>query len=168
MVAGESEFARDARNGKTLAPGLRVSRPHRRRRPARPPICLPYPGLWLHHPLSLAFTIVSLVPAYLPRPLIDEGLEKGDWNVVKLMVLLLVLAHGAANLLSGARGYYLQMLGQKVLFDIRRELYIHLQTLSSSFYDKRQTGAIMARVIGDVNQLSNLSPLDSRMSSSKC
>lgn len=161
VVAGEKSesAARCPKCGKTLAPGLRMC-----------PDCIdkketllrllryvkPYPGLWLLTiSLSLAFTIVSLVPAYLPRPLIDEGLEKGDWNVVKLMVLLLVLAHGAANLLSGARGYYLQMLGQKVLFDIRRELYIHLQTLSSSFYDKRQTGAIMARVIGDVNQLSN-------------
>jgi ATP-binding cassette subfamily B protein len=116
----------------------------------------PYPKLWvLTLFLSLAATVVSLVPAYLQRPFIDDALGNKNWGLIKLMVVLLVLAHGLNSLLNGMRGYYLGRLGQTVLFDIRREVYNHLQTLSSSFYDKRQTGAIMSRVIGDVNQLSH-------------
>ena len=116
----------------------------------------PYPKLWvLTLLLSLAATVTSLLPAYLQRPFIDNALADRDWGLIKLMVVLLVLAHGLNALFNGLRGYYLGMLGQKVLFDIRREVYNHLQTLSASFYDKRQTGAIMSRVIGDVNQLSH-------------
>lgn len=145
--------------GKVLPPGMRVC-----------PECIdkretfgrlvqyvkPYPKLWvLTLMLSLAATVVSLLPAYLQRPFIDDALANHDWGLIKLLVVLLVLAHGAGSLLNGTRGYYLGLLGQKVLFDIRREVYNHLQSLSSSFYDKRQTGAIMSRVIGDVNQLSH-------------
>lgn len=116
----------------------------------------PYPKLWvLTLLLSLAATVVSLLPAYLQRPFIDDALANHDWGLIKLLVFLIVVVHGVSALLNGSRGYFLGLLGQKVLFDIRREVYNHLQSLSSSFYDKRQTGAIMSRVIGDVNQLSH-------------
>ncbi len=44
----------------------------------------------------------------------------------------------------------------KILMDIRQELYEHLQKLSFNFFDKRPAGKILARVIGDVNSLKNV------------
>ena len=44
-------------------------------------------------------------------------------------------------------------LGQKVLYDMRSELYQHLQRLSLSFYDTHRTGQLMSRITGDVGML---------------
>ncbi len=44
----------------------------------------------------------------------------------------------------------------KILMEIRQELYEHLQKLSFNFFDKRPAGKILARVIGDVNSLKNV------------
>jgi ATP-binding cassette subfamily B protein len=44
----------------------------------------------------------------------------------------------------------------KVLLDIRQELYEHIQTLSFTFFDSRPTGKILARIIGDVNSMKDV------------
>jgi ATP-binding cassette, subfamily B, bacterial MsbA len=47
--------------------------------------------------------------------------------------------------------YLLGWLGQRIVFDLRYQCYRHLNRLSLAYYDKRQTGKIMARVIDDIN-----------------
>ena len=44
----------------------------------------------------------------------------------------------------------------KILVNIRHELYTHIQKLSFNFFDNRPVGKIFARVVGDVNALQNL------------
>lgn len=44
----------------------------------------------------------------------------------------------------------------KIILTIRQELYVHIQSLSFSFFDSRPTGKILARIIGDVNSLNDL------------
>jgi ATP-binding cassette subfamily B protein len=51
------------------------------------------------------------------------------------------------------RIYYMNRIGNKILLDIRQELYEHVQTLSLTFFDGRPTGKILSRIIGDVNSL---------------
>ncbi len=45
------------------------------------------------------------------------------------------------------------VMSNKILLQIRQELYVHIQTLSFRFFDSRPTGKILARIIGDVNSL---------------
>lgn len=52
--------------------------------------------------------------------------------------------------------YYLTLLGQRLLFDIRHTLYRHLQRLSLRYYQTRQTGRIISRVLYDVDTLQSL------------
>ena len=65
------------------------------------------------------------------------------WGIVGLYAL-----RGAA---SFTLNYLIGWLGQRVVFDLRFELYKHLNRLQLSYYDTRQTGKIMARVIDDIN-----------------
>ncbi len=51
------------------------------------------------------------------------------------------------------RMYIMADVSNKVLLNIREELYEHIQTLSFGFFDSRPTGKILARIIGDVNSL---------------
>lgn len=48
------------------------------------------------------------------------------------------------------RSYLADQAGQRLIFDLRRELYVHLQRMSLSFYEKRQVGSIASRLLGDI------------------
>lgn len=53
------------------------------------------------------------------------------------------------------RQYYAQLVSNKILYDIRKELYGHLQRLSVRFYSNTRAGEIISRVINDVEQTKN-------------
>ncbi|MER2089447.1 MAG: ABC transporter ATP-binding protein [Sporosarcina sp.] len=53
------------------------------------------------------------------------------------------------------RQYYAQYVSNKILYDIRKELYSHLQKLSLSYYSNTRAGEIISRVINDVEQTKN-------------
>lgn len=53
------------------------------------------------------------------------------------------------------RQYYAQYVSNKILYDIRKELYAHLQKLSLSYYSNTRAGEIISRVINDVEQTKN-------------
>jgi len=48
------------------------------------------------------------------------------------------------------RSYYADQAGQRLVFDLRNELYVHLQRMSLSFYEKRQVGSVASRLLGDI------------------
>ncbi len=105
--------------------------------------------------LALAGTIFQMTPQMLTQVMVDDVIMAQRLDLIPWMVLALVLAFGFSALVNGSKGYLTAVLGQKVLFDLRTHLYDHLQRLSVNFFDRRQTGSIMSRVIGDVNQLQN-------------
>lgn len=105
--------------------------------------------------LAVTGTVIQMVPQYLTKIMIDEVILNQRSQLLAWVVLALLLVYGFSSLIGGFRSYLTGRLGQSVLFDLRTNLYEHLQRLSITFFDKRQTGAIMARVIGDVNRLQN-------------
>jgi ATP-binding cassette subfamily B protein len=52
--------------------------------------------------------------------------------------------------------YVLSMTGQKIMYDMRMEIFTHLHTLSASFYDKNPVGRLITRVVTDVDVLNDL------------
>ncbi len=105
--------------------------------------------------LSGLGTLFQLLPQTLTKVLVDEVIVKQQMGLLVWVVAGLITSFALSALFNGSRGYLTAKLGQSVLFDLRTNLYDHLQRLSINFFDKRQTGAIMARVIGDVNRLQN-------------
>jgi subfamily B ATP-binding cassette protein MsbA len=64
------------------------------------------------------------------------------------------------SIVSGAAGYFLNItvtfLGQRFMYDMRRKLYAHLQSLSQGFFEKSLTGKLVATVVNDVGQVNQL------------
>ncbi|MBI5830930.1 MAG: ABC transporter ATP-binding protein [Armatimonadetes bacterium] len=73
----------------------------------------------------------------------------------KGVILLLINTAGMA-VLSFWRSWRISYVAQRVIFDIRRHLHRHLQKLSMSYYESRQSGRIMARVMYDVDAIGGL------------
>src|SRR5438105_4960432 len=97
-----------------------------------------------------AITALRMAPARLTQTVIDQAIPSGDWKWLALIVLGVFGSAVGLNLLQSAQTYLTQMLGQRVIFDLRAEIYRHLQSQSMSFFDENQTGQLMSRVTNDV------------------
>lgn len=98
----------------------------------------------------LVGVLLGLVPPYLIKSIIDEGIAKQDLGVIgrdSLWMLLAVLAGAGFTLLYG---YWGVMIGQKIMFTLRQKLYEHLQGMSLRFFTSTRTGEIQTRLISDV------------------
>jgi ABC-type multidrug transport system fused ATPase/permease subunit len=101
--------------------------------------------------LMVLVTLTALPMPRITQYVIDEVLPQKQYhalNYVFLMVVLLYLVRGTISFLLN---YMISWLGQRIVFDLRFQSYRHINRLSLSYYDKRQTGKIMARVIDDIN-----------------
>ncbi len=75
--------------------------------------------------------------------------------LIKVMVLVFFVFLFLRPPIEYMRQYYAQWIGSKVLYDIRDQLFDHLQKLSLKFYSNRKAGEIISRVINDVEQTKN-------------
>ncbi len=101
-------------------------------------------------------TAAALAPPPLAKLAIDEGIVPGDletltWVVVAFLVSALIY-WGATY----AQTYLVGWVGQRVLQDLRIQLFAHLQTQSVGFYSRRQAGVIISRLTNDVQALDQL------------
>ncbi|MCC7003351.1 MAG: ABC transporter ATP-binding protein [Gemmatimonadaceae bacterium] len=99
---------------------------------------------------------LQLVPPLLTRHVIDVAIPAGDTTLVRNTVIVMVVA-----LLTQVGCAYLEtlltgLLGQKVMHDLRRQLFAHLQRLPIPFFDKNPVGRLVTRVTADVESLNEL------------
>ena len=109
--------------------------------------------------LILAATVCGLLKYNLPlvfpwvlKDLIDHLLapsayQKAMLHYSMLGLIALYLFWAAATYL---RSFFADQAGQRLIFDLRHELYVHLQRMSLSFYEKRQVGSVASRLLGDI------------------
>jgi ABC-type multidrug transport system fused ATPase/permease subunit len=104
----------------------------------------------------LASTAAALAPPPLAKLAIDEGITPGDLTTLTWVVVAFL---GSALVYWGAtyvQTYLVGWVGQRVLQDLRIQLFAHLQSLSVAFYSRRQAGVIISRLTNDVQALDQL------------
>src|SRR5687768_2537333 len=75
---------------------------------------------------------------------------------IVFIALLLLLANLAAMLVLYAEAFVVQRMGQHVMYDLRNEIFAHLQRLPLQFYDRNPVGRLMSRITNDVEALNEL------------
>jgi len=101
---------------------------------------------------SVAELAGPLVLRYAIDGYILPGNIPGLWQIVFFYCIILVL-----NWITTYYNTFLSTLaGQKAIYNLRQELFEHLQTLSFSFFDRRKAGKIMSRFTNDINALNQL------------
>ena len=75
---------------------------------------------------------------------------------VAFIALLLLAANLAAMFVLYAEAFLLQRMGQHIMFDLRNDIFAHLQRLPLSFYDRNPVGRLMTRLTSDVEALNEL------------
>jgi len=104
----------------------------------------------------LGLTGISLLSPWLIKVIIDNSIMTGKYLGMLKMVGVLIALYIAGWILGNLRTYILSLIGQKVIFKLRQELFEYLQNLSFKFYDNTPVGKIVTRLTGDVDALSEL------------
>lgn len=131
----------------------------RERKSVRPlAAVLPYVRRYRHFAIgaAISLTIAAVTTLTLPlavRRMIDHGFSNSDSAFINtyftmLMVLAIVLA-----LASAARYYFVISLGERIVADLRRDVFARVTGLSASFFDVNQSGEIVSRLTADTTQI---------------
>lgn len=101
--------------------------------------------------LVLAVTVLTLPYPLILRRMLDEALPQKNVRELLVLMALFLAFFLARGVLSYLNRYVLQRMGMRITCDLRKDIFRHLQTLSVKFYESRQTGRIVARVIQDTD-----------------
>jgi hypothetical protein len=106
--------------------------------------------------LLLVAAALELVGPLITRHVLDRAIPEGDVGLLGLLVGAYLTA-----LLLGFAAEYAQMLlttwlGQRVMYDLRTEIFAHLQRLSLRYFDRNPVGRLMTRVTNDVETLNEM------------
>jgi len=90
------------------------------------------------------------------RRLINEVIPEGNMEVLFnwtiIMFLIIFLRYISQYIVS----YYGHLLGVRIERDMRKDIFVHLQTLPFSYYDNNKTGHIMSRIVNDLRDITEL------------
>lgn len=101
-------------------------------------------------------TALDLVSPLIVREIVDKVLVQKEYSTLFLFILAIVGVSILRGVFRFVQGYAQSYISQKVVFDIRRDLFQALQEKSFSFYDEIQTGQLMSRATGDVETVRTL------------
>lgn len=86
----------------------------------------------------------------------DAWLSADPWTGLAQVSLLYLAAIAGALLLEFGQAYLMQWTGQNAMFDLRRQLVAHLQTLDVQYFDRNPVGRLVTRVTTDIDVLNEL------------
>jgi ATP-binding cassette, subfamily B, multidrug efflux pump len=118
-------------------------------RPYKPQVALAAAALIGHSALEL-------VPPYLVKLVIDRYIPARDVGGLSMVAAFYLATLAGSFVLDYTQTWLLQLTGQRIMFDMRMQIYEHLQRLDVQFYDRHPVGRLMTRVTTDVDVLNDL------------
>jgi len=102
--------------------------------------------------LAIALSsILNLMPAILTGKIIDEGLIGRDLKLLIIYIVALLLTNLGANLIGVLESYINTWIAQHITFDMRNQMYGHLQKMSQRFFTSNNQGDIITRMTSDID-----------------
>ncbi len=121
-------------------------------------------GFAMRYRWMLVVSVVLLIAAQgmnafrpkLVQKAVDEAIVKGDHPLLNAYAFLFVLLLFGEFLLQYGVIVLTQLMGQKIVFDMRMKLYRHLEGLHLQFFDRNPVGRLITRVTSDIESLNDL------------
>ncbi len=106
--------------------------------------------------MSLLISGMEAIRPYFTKIAVDQDIATGDKKGLLIITLLFFAVLVVRGLIQYANAYLTQWIGQRTIFDLRMEIYRHLQRLSLRFYDRNPIGRLITRVTNDVEVLNDM------------
>jgi ATP-binding cassette subfamily B protein len=100
--------------------------------------------------------MLQLVGPILTQRVIDIAVPRHDYSVIWTSTVLFLIALAGQFVCSFGETWLTSLLGQRVMRDLRMEIFTHLQRLSIPFFDRNPAGRLVTRVTADVEALNEL------------
>ena len=102
--------------------------------------------------LALIFlsALLGMISPFLIRDIFDEALPQDDDRLLTLLVLGLIAIAVVTGVLGVAQTWLSNVVGQRVMHDLRATVYRHLQRLSLAFFTRTRTGEVQSRIANDI------------------
>ncbi|GGA23722.1 ABC transporter ATP-binding protein [Paenibacillus physcomitrellae] len=105
-------------------------------------------------------TVTKLAVPFLTSMAIDKAIAPEDGNTSLTLLYSITATVIVLYLIQWISGVYrikyTNIIGQRVIYDLRADLFKHIQKLSFNFFDKRPAGSVLVRVTNDINSLQDL------------
>lgn len=106
--------------------------------------------------LSILAAITGLIAPLITKRALDVTIPNKDIGELVLLALAVFVFNVVSVVLGNIRSRIMTVVGQNIIFDIREDLFAHLQELPFTYYDDRPHGKILIRVINYVNSVSDM------------
>jgi ATP-binding cassette, subfamily B, bacterial len=143
-----------------VVPGAADAEGTASRRPNLRPLAslLPYIGRYRGRALAalgaLALAAVTtLVVPVAVRRMIDFGFTERGVNLINSYFLVMIGIAALLAFASGSRYYLVTTLGERIVADLRGDVFAHLTSLSAAFFDAARTGEMVSRLTADTTQI---------------
>lgn len=93
----------------------------------------------------------SLLPSIITGKILDDGLLKQDFKALVYYIVLSLAVTLAASLIGVAENYINTWIAQHITFDMRNQMYRHLQKMSQRFFTTNNQGDIITRMTSDID-----------------
>jgi ATP-binding cassette subfamily B protein len=153
----ERERARPVED--TKAPVAEIPAPPARSRKLRPLASLwPYLVRYRWHATAallalLTAAISTLVVPIAVRRMIDFGFSRESARLIDSYFMVMIVVAGVLAVSSAARFYLVTTLGERIVADLREEVFGHLVFLSPAYFDSVRSGELMSRLTADTTQI---------------
>jgi ATP-binding cassette subfamily B protein len=102
----------------------------------------------------LAITVVDaalvVVPPLLLKTIIDDGVSSGDTSLVVWLAILVAVVAVVDSAFGLVTGWLSSRIGEGLIYDLRTQVFAHVQRQSLAFFTRTQTGALVSRLNNDV------------------
>jgi ATP-binding cassette subfamily B protein len=99
---------------------------------------------------------LSMVSPFLLRAVLDEAIPERDTALLTWLVAGMVAISIATGALGVAQTWLSNLVGQRVMHDLRAAVYRHLQRLSLAFFTRTRTGEVQSRIANDIGGVQNV------------
>lgn len=103
--------------------------------------------------LSGVTTATAMLPPYMTKTLVDDVLPNGNKPGLNTVVIMLLFAYILQYGIGMIRSYLLRVCGDRIVRDLRSDVYRQAQYLPMRFYDKTSTGSVINRISGDTSTI---------------
>ncbi|MEY2442594.1 MAG: ATP-binding cassette, subfamily bacterial [bacterium] len=100
--------------------------------------------------------LLGIVSPFLLRDVIDTALPNADTTLLGWLVAGMVFISIATGVLGVGQTWLSNMVGQRVMHDLRAAVYRHLQRLSLAFFTRTRTGEVQSRIANDIGGVQNV------------
>ena len=100
--------------------------------------------------------LLGIASPFLLRDILDTAIPENDTTLLSLLVGGLIFISIATGILGVAQTYLSNIVGQRVMHDLRARVYQHLQRLSLAFFTRTRTGEVQSRIANDIGGVQNV------------